>query len=143
MAEAGLFSARYVLFNAAYLLVQGFHAEFGDPLMTRLTGLDPNGASLLAASPFLLMAFFLPRRQTVLIGLACAGLMIGVGLFYHSNGFSQYNAQRYALDWLPVLLAFLPLRLTTERLPVFRLLVTYAVGLNLATLAVLAVTKAA
>ena len=143
LAEAGLFSARYVLFNAAYLLVQGFHAEFGDPLMTRLTGLDPNGASLLAASPFLLMAFFLPRRRTVLIGLACAGLMIGVGLFYHSNGFSQYNAQRYALDWLPVLLAFLPLCLTAERLPVFRLLVTYAVGLNLATLAVLAVTKAA
>lgn len=143
LTEAGLFSSRYVLFNAVYLFLQGFHADFGGPLMTRLAGLDPNGASLLAASPFLLLAFFLPAQRKALIGLACAGVMIGVGLLYHSNGFSQYNAQRYALDWLPVLLTFLPLCLTSERLPVFRLLVTYAVALNLATLVVLAVTKTA
>ncbi len=40
------------------------------------------------------------------IGLLTAGLILGITLFYHSNGFTQYSAQRYALDWLPILLVF-------------------------------------
>ncbi|WP_267211864.1 hypothetical protein [Chelatococcus asaccharovorans] len=140
IAEA-LFSPRYVLFNLFYLFVQGFHAEFTGPLMTRLAGLDSNGTSLLAASPFVLFAFFLPWRRDVVIAALTALVIGGVTLFYHSNGYSQYNVQRYTLDWLPLLFLFLPLTLTSERLPVFRLLVTYALVLNVATMGVLAVTS--
>ncbi|CAH1669776.1 MULTISPECIES: glycosyltransferase family 39 protein [unclassified Chelatococcus] len=140
IAEA-LFSPRYVLFNLFYLFVQGFHAEFTGPLMTRLAGLDSNGTSLLAASPFVLFAFFLPWRRDVVIAGLTALVIGGATLFYHSNGYSQYNVQRYTLDWLPLLFLFLPLTLTSERLPVFRLLVTYALLLNVATMGVLAVTS--
>lgn len=139
IAEA-LFSPRYVLFNLFYLFVQGFHVEFTGPLMTRLLAMDSNGTSLLAASPFVLFAFFLPWRREVVIAGLTALLIAGVTLFYHSNGYSQYNVQRYTLDWLPLLFLFLPLTLTAERLPVFRLLVSYALFLNVVTMGVLALT---
>lgn len=34
-------------------------------------------------------------------------VILGMTLLYHSNGFSQFSAQHYALDWLPILLVFL------------------------------------
>jgi hypothetical protein len=108
--EIGLFSPVYVLFNLFHLLFQGFHVEFG------------------------------AMRRTVVIGLICTGFIVGVMLFYHSNGFTQYNAQRYVLDWLPVAVYMLALGVTPALRPALALLVTYALGLNVVAMAVLATT---
>ena len=106
-----------------------------------VSGLDPAGTSILAASPWLLFLFFTPlRRDTLLCGLVVVGLA-AVLLFYHSNGFSQYNTQRYALDWLPAALVMLAAGLRREHLPMLRLLVGWGVALNAATVMVLALTR--
>jgi hypothetical protein len=138
--EIGLFSPVYVLFNLFHLLFQGFHVEFGGRHLIDLIRLDANGTSILAASPFILLALFAPMRRTVVIGLICTGFIVGVMLFYHSNGFTQYNAQRYVLDWLPVAVYMLALGVTPALRPALALLVTYALGLNVVAMAVLATT---
>lgn len=141
--DHGLFSSAYLLFNALYLFVQGFHAQFDGPYLTDLSGLDPSGASILAASPFILLAFFTPMRRPVVIGLLVSAAMIAPMLFYHSNGFSQYNVQRYTLDWLPILFVMLALAVKPGLRPALQVLVTYAIGLNVVTMALLAMTHTA
>jgi hypothetical protein len=139
----GLWSIVYVPYNLVYLLLQGFHAEFAPPDGLRITGLDPGGTSILAASPWLLFLFFTPlRRTTVMAALLVLGFALAL-LFYHSNGFSQYNTQRYALDWMPAALLMLAAGLRLDHLPMLRLLVTWGIVLNVATVAVLALTHAA
>ncbi len=137
----GLFSKDYVPFNALYLFVQGFHLEFSGPDMLTLSGLDQMGTSLLAASPFVLFAFFTPARRAVVIGGLCAALILGITLFYHGNGYSQYNAQRFVLDWMPVLVYVLALSVGKSLRPAFGLFVTYGIALNVVTVAVLSVLK--
>ena len=61
--EFGLWNKAYVLYNVFYLFFQGFHAQFAEPQQLRLTGLDSGGASILAASPWLLLLFFTPLRR--------------------------------------------------------------------------------
>lgn len=139
--EFGLFSSAYLFFNTVYMFLQGFHLDFGGDAMLTPMGLDPAGASLLAASPFVLMAFFTPLKRPVLIGIACAIVIAAPTFFYHSNGFSQYNVQRYVLDWLPILFYMLALTVTRREAPIFGLLVVYGMGLNLATMAVLAMLQ--
>ena len=109
--QYGLFSSAYVLFNAMYLFVQGFHLQFGGQTMTAPEAMDSSGTSLLAASPFVLLAVFAPMRKAVVVGLLMIAVMAVPMLFYHSNGFSQYNVQRYTLDWLPILFVILALAL--------------------------------
>jgi hypothetical protein len=141
--QYGLWNAAYVPFNAIYLLLQGFHVEFAPPDRLSLAGLDPAGTSILSASPWLLFLFFTPvRRHTVLCGLIIVALATLL-LFYHSNGFSQYNTQRYALDWLPAALLMLAAALRPDHLPVLRLLIGWGVVLNAATVAILALTRGA
>ncbi|MFN4141762.1 hypothetical protein [Aestuariivirga sp.] len=142
VAEHGLWSAAYVPFNLFYTFLQGFHAEFADPARLDLTGLDPAGSSLLAASPWLLLMFFAPARRLTFAAVAMAASFTLMMLFYHSNGFSQYNTQRYALDWLPAALCVAGPLVTPERLPWVRLLVTWGILLNVATVAVLGLTQA-
>jgi hypothetical protein len=140
-SEFGLWNKAYIVFNAFYLFLQGFHAEFADPQKIRLAGLDNNGTAILSASPWLLFLYFTPlRRVTIFCGLLIIGLS-AITLFYHSNGFSQFNTQRYTLDWLPAALLMLSLGLRREHLPTFRLLVVWGIALNVATVAVLALTK--
>jgi hypothetical protein len=138
--EIGLFSARYALFNAFYLLLQGFHVDFVGRYMIELGKLDPFGSSIIAASPFLLLAFFAPMRRAIVIGLGIAAVMIIFMLLYHSNGYTQYNTQRYTLDWLPVIFLALALGPARDHAGAFRLLVVYAMLLNLAAMGVLALT---
>ena len=102
--EHGLFSPEYFLFNVFHLLFQGFHAEFVGPLVTKLGAMDTMGTSILAASPFVLLAAFVKWRRTVVVGALCALAMIVPMLLYHSNGLTQYNVQRYVLDWLPIVI---------------------------------------
>jgi hypothetical protein len=144
--EYGLWNTAYVLYNAAYLFFQGFHVEFSGPQMLSVSGLDSGGASILAASPWLLFLFFAPaRRFTAFALLLIAGFAITL-LFYHSNGFSQYNTQRYVLDWLPA--ALLLLGLVFHRgvakggwIDMLKLLVTWGLALNVVTVVVLALTR--
>lgn len=149
IGEVGLFSPDYFVFNAFHLFLQGFHVEFAGRHMTDLVRLDPMGTSIVAASPFLLYAFYARRDMRLLVGGLGIAVVTGITLFYHSNGYSQHNVQRYALDWLPVLyVLMLPafavegVRLE-ERLKPFKLLVTYAIALNVAAFAIVAVTKGA
>lgn len=141
LVQDGTFSTAYWLQNLLYLTVQGFHAEFGGPKGLTLQGLDHFGTALLAASPWLFAGLLAaPDRRLAVSGLTAAAIA-GITLFYHSNGFSQYNAQRYALDWLPLLLVFLPACFARLNPTVMRGLVCYALVLNLAALAVLQATK--
>lgn len=138
LAEHGLWSSAYVLFNTLYMFVQGFHMDFGGNAMVDPAGLDPSGTALLAASPFVLFAFFAPMRRPVLIGIATILVIAVPTLFYHSNGYSQFNVQRYALDWLPIVFYILALALADRDLRGLGLLVTFGIGLNLVTMAFLA-----
>jgi hypothetical protein len=129
--QYGLFSPKYFLQNLAYLTVQGFHIEFSGPTMTDIAGLDIFGTSLLAASPFLILIFFVPITRTVTVGILTATAMI-IPMLYHSNGAWQFNVQRYTLDWLPILFLWLPLVLiNSDRMNIFRILGMCAIVLNI------------
>jgi hypothetical protein len=131
----GLFSPAYLFTNAYRLFVQGFHLTFTDArLMSGLT-LNPHGTSLLAASPFVLAAFFAPRsRLTGAAWIAIAG-MIGVTLFYYNDGWVQHNAQRFTLDFWPLLLVVIALGLKEQarqgQVRLWQGFIIYAVSLNL------------
>lgn len=138
----GIWSLAYLPFNLVYLLLQGFHATFAEPQRVLLTGLDDAGTGVLAASPWLLYLFRAPLRREV---LGCLALILGfsaVLLFYHSNGFLQYNVQRYALDWFPAALLVLAAALGRSEGEMFRPLVLWGMALNLATVVVLALVRA-
>lgn len=141
--DIGLFSTDYIVFNLIHFFVQGFNVGFTGPYLTELGELDPLGTSILAASPFVLLAIFAPMRRPVVIGAITIVVMLLPMLFYHSNGFTQYNAQRYFLDWLPVLAVILALTIKTQLKPALALLVTYAIGLNAVTFAIAAFTTSA
>lgn len=149
IGEIGLFSKDYFVFNALHMFLQGFHVEFGGRYMTELVKVDPMGTSIIAASPFLLYAFYARADARLFVGLAVISVICGITLFYHSNGFSQHNVQRYALDWLPALyMLLLPVlagagERAVERLRMFKLLATYAIALNVAAFVLVGLTKGA
>jgi hypothetical protein len=141
VAAYGLWNSHYMPFNLFYFFLQGFHADFTGPARLTLSGLDDAGSAILAASPWLLLLFFARFRRVEVLALLLIAGFSGALLFYHSNGFTQYNVQRYMLDWLPAALLVLASALTQARLEIFRLLVTWGVVLNAAMVAVLALTK--
>ena len=137
----GLWNWKYVLFNLYHALVQGFHARFEGVGQLDLVGIDRFGTAFLVASPWLAMLFFTPvTRRTVFSGLLAGGL-VTVMLFYHSNGFTQYNVQRYMLDWLPAALVMLAYAVQRHSTPLFPLAVMWGMGLNAVTLATMAVAQ--
>jgi hypothetical protein len=153
ISETGLFSRDYMLFNTLYLFLQGFHFEFGGPQLTALTGFDRAGTALLVTSPWVLLAFYAKVDRVFLAGAAVIAIIAGITLFYHSNGAEQIATQRYALDWLPILIVLMARPHSrsgdeqgskTGRPAAFAalpLLVTWGVTANLAVLAVLSVYK--
>lgn len=134
----GLFSKDYALFNFVYMFFQGFHFEFTGPNALTSVGMDRWGTSLFAASPFVFLALLAPFRQENFVGYVVILLIAGVTIFYHSNGYSQINAQRYTLDWLPILMVFVARAVTKARMEVVRLLILYALVLNLGAFALTA-----
>jgi hypothetical protein len=141
ITEVGLFSRDYVLFNALYLLLQGIHFEFGGPYLTQLTGIDRSGSALLVMSPWLLLAFYARLDRCFAAGALVVAIIAGITLFYHSNGAEQIATQRYALDWLPILIV---LMVRGERPPAFAalpILVTWGVVANLAVVTLLALYR--
>jgi 4-amino-4-deoxy-L-arabinose transferase-like glycosyltransferase len=132
--DIGLFSPRYVPFNLLYLLVEGFHFAFGGRYMLTPLGMDHAGTSILAASPFVLLAVFAPLSRAVVVGFGTIFVMALPLLFYHSNGFWQLNVQRFVLDWLPALVIILAYTIGDRLRAPFAILVTYAIALNVVTM---------
>ena len=131
LSGIGLFSPSYFFQNAIYLLVSGPHVVFGGSRFLNVQGLDPLGTSLLAASPWVVLAVYLRLDRTTWLLLGVIGMIAGVTLFYHGNGFEQMNMQRFTLDWLPLLLVLMarsPRAAAYAALPV---LVTWGIVLNL------------
>lgn len=135
--DLGLFAQEYFLFNVVHMFFQGLHVEFGGTYTTRIVGVDDFGTSILAASPFLLLLVFVQRHRIAIIGALIAAIICGITLFYHSNGFSQYNVQRYALDWLPIAMLLLAPTVRSEWRAILAVLVGYAMVLNLVTMVAL------
>jgi hypothetical protein len=134
--QYGLFHPAYFLFNIVYMFLQGPHLEFDGGLIP--VRMDPFGTSLILASPFLLLSFF-ARHKTPLVRSAwmSIGLTLLPMLFYHNNGWSQVNGQRFSLDFLPVLMVVTALSVQEGRRGLFHILTAYSVTLNAIALLVL------
>lgn len=132
--DLGIFSNQYFLFNFIYMFIAGPHVEFGGKYLTEMASFDINGASLFLVTPVLLLALLAPWNRAFWFGMATVCLILGLTLFYHSNGFSQYSAQRYALDWLPVLLVFLARGVRPAFIAPLALLTCYSMVVTLSML---------
>lgn len=137
VAENGLFSLSYVPFNTVYLLLQGFSVRYSGPQLLSPQGMDPFGTSLLMASPFLVFAALArSRRRTLLVAWACVLLVVAGELLYYNNGFAQTNAQRFSLDFVPMLFVLLCWGVARARTQVWQVAVGYSVALNVIALVV-------
>lgn len=127
----GLFHPVYFYYNFVHMFLQGFHLEFFPPLFLDRIRLNPVGTSITFASPFVFFAFRArwnkPRLIAAWISVACALLHM---LFYCNNGWAQTNAQRFTLDFLPILI--LLVARGAPRIPptLFRGAIIYAIVLN-------------
>lgn len=133
--DLGIFSDEYFLFNFVYMFIAGPHVEFGGKYLTEMVSFDINGASLFLVTPALLFALLAPWNRDFWFGLGTVALILGMTLFYHSNGFSQYSAQRYALDWLPILLVLLARGARPTYAAPLALLTGYSMAVTLSMLA--------
>ena len=141
VAAHGPFSPAYFLFNLAYLLFQGFHINFSAPDLLSGLEMDPYGTSLLAASPFVVAAFFTVRDRRVWAAWVSLLLMAFATLFYYNNGWMQVNGQRFTLDFWPLLLIPLALGLHRQfsagQSRLWQGVILYAVFLNVIALLLL------
>jgi len=135
LQDYGLFSVHYVLFNLYHLLLQGFHAEFDAVHRVKLIGIDWNGAALLVACPWLALAFYMRFDRIAAAGLVVVGVIAGITLFYHSNGYAQIGTMRYALDWLPIIFVLMARSVKPEAFRALPLLVTIAIAMNTLSIA--------
>ena len=137
----GLFNAAYVPFNFVYLFLQGFHIEYGGTGRLFAASPDPFGTSITFASPFIFAALW--AKWGKLRGSAAwisIGLILLYLLFYYNNGSAQWNAQRFTLDFMPLLMVLVArgMAQADERLLTFwKGTIVYAVALNALTLFVL------
>lgn len=141
LVDHGLFSTDYVVFNTVYMFFQGFHLEWGGAQMLTPLGLDRWGTSLLAASPFVLLGAFMPFNRVTVVGALCAAAILTLTLFYHGNGYSQYNVQRFVLDWAIVLFFVLGVTVGRGLRPAFAVLTVYALALNVVTMVALTLLR--
>jgi hypothetical protein len=130
----GLFNLAYVPFNLCQLLFQGFHFE----LTPDKFQMDRNGTSITFASPWVFAAFWAVWKRP-LVAAAWTTILLTVChlMVYYSNGWSQINAQRYTLDFLPVavLLVALGLKNLPER--IWKAAIIYSIVLNFLALVLL------
>ena len=67
--------------------------------------------------------------------------VIIVILFYHSNGYTQYNVHRYMLDSLPAALLMLAYAVQRYPTPLFPLAVLWGMALNMVTITTMAAVR--
>ena len=111
--------------------------NFSGGTMLEYDGLSRFGVSLLAASPFIIASFRAKGEKLIIWG-AWVSVLIALiaALFYHNNGYIQYNTQRFSLDFLPVLILLVALgfRNSSEDLRAYwKGMIVYAVLLNVLT----------
>ena len=133
--DIGLFSIKYFLYNAYYLLFQGFHVSFAGPYQLTPVAIDLSGTAILIASPWLFLLFYARMDRLAVFGLLTIAIIAGISLFYYSNGYEQWNTQRYSLDWLPIALVVLARQQDFSVFRALPLLVGFAVLLNLIAIA--------
>jgi hypothetical protein len=133
----GLFSLAYVPFNFTYLFVQGFHVQYEGIEHLKTVGSDPFGTSLTFASPFLFYAV-LARPRRIVLWVAAGGLAVCIAaqLTYYNNGWYQINAQRFSLDFIPVVVLLLAYAIQRTRSKLWIAAIGYAVALNVVALVV-------
>lgn len=144
--QYGLFHPAYVPFNLTYMFLQGFHVTFAAPTYLSARGLDLFGTSITFASPFVFFA--LRARWPGAPGLAGGGaarpvlwaawlalvLPLVHTAFYYNNGFAQTNAQRFTLDFLPVLILLVALGIQRSDPRWWKPAIAYSIALNAAAL---------
>lgn len=142
VAKYGLFHPAYVPFNLTYLFLQGFHIDFTSPTLLDVKETDPWGTSLTFGSPFVFFAL-LARWQRPLVWAAWASILLPLlhGAFYFVNGFAQTNAQRYALDFLPILMLLAALGARRAGSVWWKAAIGYSIALNFVALFVVAWLK--
>lgn len=149
----GLFNIAYVPFNFAYMFLQGFHLEFASPTRLAVADVDPFGTAITFASPFIFTAFWakrmMPLRPSVpddvrgtknplrAAWVSVCFTLIHL-LLYYNNGSRQWNAQRFSLDFLPVLIVLVALGITPQNEKLWKATVVYAILLNALTLMLMA-----
>jgi len=140
--EHGLFSPAYLPFNLTHMFLEGPHFAFADPSNLREISTNEFGTSILLASPFVLVALYANWRDGLVRAFAVSVLlMLGMHLLYYNNGWVQTNAQRFTLDYWPLLIVVCGLGLQAraergeERL--WKGLIVWAVVLNVLTIAFL------
>lgn len=132
----GLFNIAYLPFNAAYMFLQGFHIDFNAG--KQIIDLDPYGTSLIAASPFIFAALF-ARTERAKLWAAWLSILLALVhmLLYFNNGFIQFNAQRFTLDFMPVLIVLVALGLKNAGDDLSKMIkgaIIYSILLNTITL---------
>lgn len=138
----GLFSYKYFFFNFYHMLVKGHNLIFSGPELLRVTGVDLFGTSILAASPFVLFAVKsdLPQKMKIYFWITFVLILTGL-LFYHNNGWMQVNGQRFALDFLPILIVLIATAYKNIPHWLLRITVLYAIGLNILSFAIHAISQ--
>ena len=127
----GLFDVAYVPANLAYMFLQGFHIQFAPPKYLSVQGVDLLGTSITFASPFVFLAV-LARWRRPLLWAAWIAILLPIihTAFYHNNGFAQTNAQRFTLDFLPVLIVLVALGAQRVRAVWWKAAIGYSIALN-------------
>ncbi|MBI3170833.1 MAG: glycosyltransferase family 39 protein [Chloroflexi bacterium] len=137
VSQYGIFAPAYFIFNIAYMFIQGYHIEFGGANMLDFAGIDRFGTSLLAASPFIIAAFRAKADRLTLWSAWVAVLLSLVhALFYHNNGYIQYNMQRFSMDFMPIfiLLVAMGIKNSSPDLRAYwKGMIVYSIFLNVIT----------
>jgi hypothetical protein len=121
----GLFSLRHVPDNLGLLLARGFDLRERFPYLVP----DPNGHSILLTSPALLAAVSAGVRSRSARILWAASFLVAVPvlLYYGGGGYRTYG-YRYALDFIPFLLALVAIGARTRFGSLEKLLIGLSVG---------------
>jgi hypothetical protein len=135
----GLFDARYLPFNLYYLTLAGFQVEFAPPAFLRPIGLSPFGTAITIASPFIFSALLARGNKPLVISAwASIALILVPQLFYYNNGWMQFNAQRFTLDFWPVLSVLVVMGAVHAPRHLWRAAILFAIALNVINWAFLA-----
>ena len=130
----GLFNAAYIPFNFIYMFIQGFQINI-DPATLQVWGMNSFGTSLTFASPFLFIALWAKWDKVILRAAWISIILIlGVILMYYNNGWIQLNTQRFALDFIPMLILLVALGMKRIDERIWKAAITYSVTLNILAL---------
>jgi hypothetical protein len=121
----GVFSLRHVPDNLALFIFRGFDLRGQFPYLVP----DPNGHSILMTSPALLVAVSagVRSRSTRILWAAAFLVAMPLLLYYGGGGFHTYG-YRYALDFIPFLLALVAIGAGRHFGSLEKLLIVLSVG---------------